>query len=105
MMPAITDRLGVTYQETFSPGVVLRRINGVLYTCYDVGCDDWGRARANRERGMTEEQKDYYRALRTAVGLTELGARLPKWVPMGKWPELTDDEEVKEWFREINLRG
>jgi hypothetical protein len=63
---------------------------------YDVGCDDFAKAQANRERVALGKTNGYYDAVQRSLEATPLTARLPKNVPIGELPELIMPKEEQE---------
>mgnify|MGYP001571826618 CR=1 FL=1 len=84
-------------------GITYRLIDSVFYTCLDVGCDDFEKARANRERQPTKRQERWWISLDNAL-TTKLG-QLPKWVPRGKLPRLDLEQFSMEEKRQLAEAG
>ncbi len=61
--------------------IVLRRIDGVVYRCIDVGCDDFDKAAASRSRAAKREAIVGYVEAETSVTKTPLTTCLSEFAP------------------------
>ena len=88
-----------------------RCIDGVYYTCLDIGCDDLERAEQNRRMVANKDNVAGYLQIEAAVGRTPLGQALPKWIPIGVvhtvakelWSELrgVSTDEYDDLIKEV----
>ncbi len=62
---------------------ISRLIDGVVWRCTDVGCDDFVVAARNRERIANQESIIGYIQAETAVTKTPLMQELARWIPVG----------------------
>lgn len=69
-------------------------VNGHPWRCTDIGCDDFEKAKANRERVATTKQKEWWQRMETAITKTPFG-QLPWWVPRGELPQV-DLKQLRE---------
>ena len=64
----------------------LRQIDGLVYRCYDVGCDDFERAKLNRKIIKESLFATGYKLVEEALRRTPLGKPLPSWITLGELP-------------------
>lgn len=72
--------------------ITRRKINGKWYSFQDIGCDDFDRAKRNREARLPTT---FYDKVEKAVRGTPLTSRLPLWIPRGELPQV-DIEDLKQ---------
>ena len=59
-------------------GKTLRKINGEWVTCQDIGCDDFAKARANRQRIASRYALEYWRRLEDVLEGLRASDALPE---------------------------
>lgn len=69
-----------------------RVIDGLLYICWDTGCDDFDAARTNRAMVTKKEKIAGYLEIEAAVGRTPLNLPLPTWIPIGVLPPASKEQ-------------
>lgn len=75
---------------------VIREIDGVPTVCTDIGCDDFQRAKENRERIASGYASRYWDWLDHALQRTPIGKPLPPWVPQGDLPSVGRERRTSE---------
>ncbi len=61
----------------------------------DVGCDDFEKAALNRERIAKKQNVLGYIEVEIALKGCPFGKPLPKWIPQGKLPTISEEELKK----------
>ncbi len=59
---------------------------GVQYLCRDVGCDDFDRAKINRQIVASRMFTTAYQMVENWLATSPLSRPFPSWVPIGRLP-------------------
>ncbi len=72
---------------------VWRYVDGELYLCKDIGCDDFDQAKRSRELEGNYAATTGYQQVESALAHTPLNKPLPLWIPRGELIQIGG----KEW--------
>jgi len=79
---------------------VIRIINGIRYSCRDVGCDNLRKAALNRER--VKKVYPWWSWYETVVKSWPKNKPFPYWIPLGNLPSVSKHEERElKGFHEV----
>ena len=68
--------------------ITYRLIDGKIYKCKDIGCDDFARAARSRVLMASGVHNVYYDYIKRYLSHTPARNPLPSWMPLGELPQV-----------------